>query len=505
MASSEKSVVGMNGAELRHYGLWIGGYEVPSEGDSRIPVIDPSTGEPWSSIADATDADVAKAVASALATGESGWRTSAALRSKSLFRLAELIEEHADELAACDVRDNGKILRETANQIRGVPRWYRYFAGLADKVQGYTVPSDRPSAVNFTVREPLGVIACITAWNSPLLLVAVKLAPALAAGNAAVLKPSEFASSSTLEFARLCIEAGMPQGVVNVVTGGPVAGEALIRHPGIAHVNFTGSPRVGAIVAAAAGSALKGVTLELGGKSPNIIFEDAPMDAAIAGVLGGMFAAAGQSCVAGSRVLVQRSVYEEVVTRLRARADAILLGDPRNAQTEMGPIANRPQLEKIEYYVGAALEDGAKLVTGGAKPQDPALASGLYYLPTIFADVPAECRLAREEVFGPVMAIIPFTDEDEALKIANSTDYGLASGVWTSDLSRAHRMAQKLQSGSVFINTYRAMEPGMPVSGFKQSGIGHENGMDAVLEFTQTKAIWVETEPAAADPFKMRI
>jgi acyl-CoA reductase-like NAD-dependent aldehyde dehydrogenase len=403
------------------------------------------------------------------------------------------------------VKENGKVIRETANQIRGVPNWFRYFAGLADKVQGATVPSEKPSAVNFTVREPLGVIACLTAWNSPLLLVAVKLAPALAAGNTSVLKPSEYASSSTIEFGRLCSLAGMPPGVVNVVTGkGATAGASLIDHPGVARVSFTGSTAVGAMIASTAGARLKGVTLELGGKSPNIIFEDADLDAAVVGVLGGIFAGAGQSCVAGSRVLVQRHVYEEVIERLRSRTAEIVVGDPLDPASEMGPLANRPQLEKVERYVGLGLEEGARLVTGGRRPADAEPGQGFYYEPTIFADVDNGSRLASEEIFGPVMAVIPFEDEDDAVSLANASDFGLAAGVWTSNLSRAHRMTKRLQSGSVFVNTYRAMAPGMPVGGYKQSGIGRENGIDAILDFTQVKSVWIETEPSVADPFKMR-
>ena len=485
--------------------LWIGGAAVRSSGSARIDAINPATGAVWATLADATVADVDAAVGAARAAASGEWRTKASLRADALLRLAELIGEHAEELAHLDVQDNGKILRECVGQVRGVTRWYRFFAGLADKVQGATMASERPSSTNYTLREPLGVIACVTAWNSPLLLAAVKLAPALAAGNTAVLKPSEYASNSTLAFAELCSQAGMPPGTVNVITGGADAASALVQHPDVAHVSFTGSPGVGAIVASSVGAKLKDVTLELGGKSPNILFEDAALDAAVPAVLGGIFAAAGQSCVAGSRLLVHRPVYEEVLQRLRARAEEMVVGDPLEPSTEMGPIANTAQLDKVERYVRIARDEGARLITGGTRSEDPALGGGLYYLPTIFADVDNASRIAQEEVFGPVLSVIPFDDEEQAVAIANGTDYGLAAGVWTSNLGRAHRMIKRLECGTVFVNTYRAMSPDMPVGGYKSSGIGRENGIDAVLDFTQVKSVWIEAEPPTDDPFRMRI
>ena len=494
-----------NESTIRRFGLWIGGEEVPSLGDQGIECINPATGDAWCSLVDATAEDVERAVASAVHAFEGPWSSSASLRSRTLYRLADLIEENAALLAHLDVKDNGKIVRYTETQIRNVPRFYRYFAGLCDKIQGATVPTDRDSVFTYTVREPLGVIGCITAWNTPLMLATVKLAPALAAGNTIVLKPSEFASSSTLELGRLCSEAGMPPGVVNIITGsGRTAGASLVQHPDIAHVSFTGSPFAGANIASAAGSKLKSVNLELGGKSPNIIFDDADLDAAVVGVLGGIFTAAGQSCVAGSRVLIHRSVYEDVLERLKQRAATIIVGDPLDPVTEMGPLANAVQFEKVQHFVKVGLDEGARLITGGDKPAKFANVKGLYFAPTIFADVDNSGQLAGEEIFGPVMSVIPFADENEAVALANASNYGLASGVWTTDISRAHRMIKKLQSGTVFVNTYRGMDPGMPVGGYKMSGIGRENGMDAILACTQVKAVWIETERTLADPFKLR-
>jgi acyl-CoA reductase-like NAD-dependent aldehyde dehydrogenase len=489
---------------LQDFGLWIDGNYVSSTSDS-LTVTNPSTGEPWARLVDANLQDVDAAVLAAKTAASGPWKTNAALRVRTMNALAELIEEHAERLADLDVQDNGKLLRESVAQIRNTQQWYRYYGGLADKIEGAVVPTDRASSLNLSLREPLGVIACITAWNSPLLQAAVKVAPALAAGNTVVIKPSEYAATSTLEFGRLCAEAGIPDGVVNIITGlGQTAGAALVSHPDVAHVCFTGSPEAGSIVAAHASGLLKGVTLELGGKSPNIIFEDADLDAAVAGVLGGIFAAAGQSCVAGSRVLVHRPVYDEVLEKLTKRAQTIVVGPPTESTTEVGPMANAGQLSKAKEYTQIALQDGATLVVGGKAPDDHELKNGFYFLPTIFADVDPGSRLAQEEVFGPLMAVIAFDSEDEAVSIANDSRYGLASGLWTTDLARIQRVSKQLDAGSVFVNTYRTMAPGMPVSGFKDSGVGRENGLTAVLDFTRYKALWLETAPSADDPFKMR-
>jgi len=489
--------------DLRNY---VGGRYVEPTSTDRLPVEDPASGATVGSIVDSGADDVDQAVQAAETAFRGEWAgVSPAGRARLLHALADAIEAEAEDFAMAEVRDNGKVIREMRTQLLAVPKWYRYYAGVADKLHGDTVPLEQPSIFAYTRREPVGVVGCITPWNSPLFLAAWKIAPALAAGCTVVVKPSEHASVSTLLFSRAFERAGFPDGVFNVVTGGGLtAGQALAAHPLVRRVSFTGSGGGGRAVAQTAAARYAPAGLELGGKSANIIFGDAPLDAAVNGLLAGIFAAAGQTCVAGSRALVHRSVYDEVLARLEKRVAEIKVGHPLDDATEMGPIANRPQLAKTEEYAAIAQAEGAALVSGGARASVEGGAEGFYFQPTVFADVRPQMRIAQEEVFGPILSVIPFEDDDEAVAIANGTDFGLAAGVWTQHLSRAHEVAARLEAGTVWVNMYRANAPGMPFGGYKSSGIGRENGVHAVEDYLETKAVWVETQPSASDPFSVK-
>jgi (Z)-2-((N-methylformamido)methylene)-5-hydroxybutyrolactone dehydrogenase len=391
------------------------------------------------------------------------------------------------------------------NQITYIPQWFYYFGGLADKIEGRVIPIDKRGIFNFTREEPLGVIAAITPWNSPLMLAAWKLAPALAAGNTIVWKPSEYSSVSALVFSELFEKAGFPAGVVNVVTGyGQDVGERLVSHPDVAKVAFTGGDNTGERVYQLAAKSLKPVTLELGGKSANIVFEDANLDAAVNGVVAGIFAATGQTCIAGSRALIHRSIHDEFVERLLDLAKMARMGDPLDLSTQVGPVTTRPQYEKVLRYIQIAREEGAVCRLGGASAQRPECGDGWFVEPTIFTEVRPTMRIAQEEVFGPVLAIIPFDDDDDAVRIANNTIYGLAAGVWTKSIRRALLMSERLQAGTVWVNTYRAVSYMSPFGGYKRSGIGRENGIEAIREYLQTKSIWIDTGENTPNPFVMR-
>jgi (Z)-2-((N-methylformamido)methylene)-5-hydroxybutyrolactone dehydrogenase len=489
---------------MQNYQMLIGGEWVDAADGQVFETMNPYLGKPWATIPRAGAEDAARAVAAAKAAFRDGpWaRMNPTQRGALIRRLADLVAERAEHLARVEVTDNGKLIGEMHGQLRYVPQFYHYFAGLADKLQGAVLPIDKPAMFNFTRREPLGVCVAITAWNSPLLLAAWKLAPGLAAGNTFVLKPSEHASASSLEFAKLFDEAGFPPGVVNVVTGfGTEIGEALVGHPDVAKVAFTGSERTGRRIYESAARGLKKVTLELGGKSPNVVFDDAELDNAANGVVAGIFAAAGQTCIAGSRVLVQDGIYEEFIDRLVAIAQGVRMGDPQEWDTQLGPMSNEPQFQKVLGYLEVAKAEGARCVTGGKAASRPECGDGTFIEPTIFADVDNHMRIAREEVFGPVLAAIRFKNIDEAIAIANDTPYGLAAGVWTQNMRRALTMAERLEAGTVWINTYRAVSFMSPFGGYKASGLGRENGMEAIDAYLQTKCVWLSTATEVPNPF----
>jgi (Z)-2-((N-methylformamido)methylene)-5-hydroxybutyrolactone dehydrogenase len=468
---------------------------------------DPFTGKPWAKIPRCDSADVDKAVGAASQAFRAGpWRAlNASQRGRLLVRLADILEAEADRLAAIEVRDNGKLIAEMSAQCKYLPQWFRYFGGLADKIEGGVLPIDKAGMFAFTRREPLGVIACIVPWNSPLLLLTWKLAPALAAGNTVVVKPSEHASASTLAFVELFEKAGFPPGVVNTLTGFPEeVGAPLAQHPDVAKIAFTGGEAGGAAVYRAAAAGFKHVSLELGGKSPNIIFADAKLENAVNGAVSGIFAATGQTCIAGSRLLVQRKIHDEVVDRLVVLARTARIGNPASAETQVGPVTTLAQRKRVLDYVGIAGGEGATCVLGGGTPSDPALGEGWFVEPTIFTGVANTMRIAREEVFGPILSVIPFEDEDEALAIANDSPYGLAAGLWTSDIGRAIRMSERIQAGTVWVNCYRAVSFMAPFGGYKRSGIGRESGQEAIDAYLQTKSVWIDTSGQTANPFVLR-
>jgi (Z)-2-((N-methylformamido)methylene)-5-hydroxybutyrolactone dehydrogenase len=489
---------------MRTFQLYIDGkFE---EGASSFESLNPATAKPWARMPNADAATVDRAVKAAhRAFHSDAWRSlNATQRGKLLFKLANLLEQNIQSIADIETLDTGKIIHETSAQIAYIVEYFRYFAGLADKVPGQHLPIDKKDMEVWLRREPIGVVAAIIPWNSQLFLTAVKLGPALAAGCTVVLQASEDAPGPLLEFARVFDKAGFPPGVLNVITGlGTECGTALTSHPLISRIAFTGGPDAARHILRNSANNFAVTSLELGGKSPVIVFDDAGLESTANAVVAGIFAAAGQSCVAGSRLVVQRGIKEELLARLIQKASAIRMGDPSDPATQIGPLGTKRQLDRIEKIVKDSVTAGGEILCGGRRPDG--LAGGYYYMPTIIDCRAVNTPSVEHELFGPVLSVLTFDDEDEAVRLANDTQYGLGSGIFTQNLSRAHRVAAKIRAGVVWINTYRAISPMAPFGGYGLSGYGRESGAESILDYTRTKSVWLRTsDDPIPDPFVMR-
>lgn len=465
------------------------------EGSGRaFDTINPATGDVLTQVAEATQADVDRAVASARKAFEdqSGpWRKmSASERGKVLWRIADLIDKNIEELAELETLDNGKPIFESRYvDMPMVADVFRYYAGWATKIHGETVNTFNNS-FTYTLREPLGVVGAIVAWNFPLLLASWKLGPALACGNTVVLKPAEQTPLSMLRCGELMLEAGLPAGVVNIITGGPETGKALVKHPGVDKIAFTGSTSVGKEIMRSSADTLKRVTLELGGKSPNIVFADSAIDTAVKGALNGIFYGKGEVCCAGSRLFIEKRVEDEFMTKLLEAGKKIKLGDPLDPKTRLGAVVSETQMNTVLSYIDAGNKEGAKLLAGGKRAAVNG-DRGFFIEPTIFGSVKNDMKIAQEEIFGPVLATLTFDDMDEVADMANKNVYGLAAAIWTSDIKKAHQLSRRLKAGTVWINTYGLMDAALPFGGYKQSGFGRELGMHAIEHYTELKTVWM--------------
>lgn len=484
--------------------LYVDGAFCDAEAGATFDSLNPATGAAWAVMPRASAADTDRAVEAAHRAFSSGpWPAmTATARGKLLYRLADLLARDAGIIGELETRDTGKVIRETKAVTGYVAEFYRYFAGLADKIEGATLAIDKPDLDVSTRREPLGVVAAVVPWNSQMFLTATKLGPALAAGNTVVVKASEDGPAPLLHFARLIHEAGFPPGVVNIITGfGSDCGQRLTSHPKVARVAFTGGPETARHVVRNTAENFAVTTLELGGKSPVMVFADANIESAVNGVIAGIWGATGQSCVAGSRLLVQEEIADEFVAHLASRAQDIRLGDPLDMATEMGPLCTLRQRERAEKLIAASIAAGAQLITGGKVPARP----GYYFEPTVLLAGRPDLPCVREEFFAPVLSVMSFKTEEEAVALANGTDYAFAAGIFTGNLARAHRLSRKVRAGVVWVNTYRAVSPIAPFGGNGHTGYGREGGMDAIRDFTRTKTVWVNMSDAPmADPFVMR-
>jgi acyl-CoA reductase-like NAD-dependent aldehyde dehydrogenase len=474
--------------------LFIDGQFVPALEGGEIDVVNPASGELITRIAAAQAEDVDLAVAAAKRAFPGWAATPGAERGRLLLKLADRIEACSDELAHLESLDTGHPVRDS--RILDVPRTaacFRYFGGIADKIEGKVIPVDA-GFLNYVQRKPIGVVGQIVPWNFPLMFTSWKMGPALAAGNTVVLKPSELTPLSTLRIAELMKEVGFPDGVVNIVPGyGHTAGQRLAEHPDVGKIAFTGSTATGRRIVEASQGNLKRVQLELGGKGANIVFEDANLDAAVNGAAWAIFHNQGQACIAGSRLLLQESIADEFLERFIILARSIRLGDPLDSKTEMGPLTSALHRDRVLSFVDIAREQGGRVLTGGKAPSDPALASGFYVEPTVVEASPSD-RVAQEEVFGPFVTVLRFKTEEEALAVANGTDFGLGSGLWTRDLQRAHRVAEQINVGMCWINCYKRVSPGSPFGGLGQSGYGREMGFDAIHDYTEARSVWVNVD-----------